>query len=104
MSRTGYDRLRDEDEDPDGSSSETESVVEETLNLVDGSVLEAPSRHAATRPVVVIPPTVTKEKNKTVSWGELPRKKQLFVITMARLSEPLVQTSLQVAHSGVQCS
>ncbi|KAK3394865.1 hypothetical protein B0H63DRAFT_60622 [Podospora didyma] len=33
---------------------------------------------------------------KTVSWKDLPRKDQLVVITLARLSEPLVQTSLQV--------
>lgn len=33
---------------------------------------------------------------KVVSWGNLPRKDQLIVITLARLSEPLVQTSLQV--------
>lgn len=33
---------------------------------------------------------------KAVSWGDLPRKDQLIVITLARLSEPLVQTSLQV--------
>ena len=32
-----------------------------------------------------------------VSWGDLPRKDQLIVITLARLSEPLVQTSLQVS-------
>ncbi|WPJ67117.1 hypothetical protein SMAC4_14117 [Sordaria macrospora] len=32
---------------------------------------------------------------KAVSWGDLPRKDQLIVITLARLSEPLVQTSLQ---------
>ncbi|KAB5577571.1 major facilitator superfamily domain-containing protein [Coniochaeta sp. 2T2.1] len=30
-----------------------------------------------------------------VGWQDLPRKKQLVVITLARLSEPLVQTSLQ---------
>lgn len=34
---------------------------------------------------------------KAVSWGDLPRKDQLIVITLARLSEPLVQTSLQVS-------
>jgi hypothetical protein len=33
--------------------------------------------------------------SKVVSWGDLPRKDQLFVITLARLSEPLVQTSIQ---------
>lgn len=35
---------------------------------------------------------------KAVSWGDLPRKDQLIVITLARLSEPLVQTSLQVGY------
>ncbi|KAI0133909.1 major facilitator superfamily domain-containing protein [Xylariales sp. AK1849] len=37
---------------------------------------------------------VTK-KQKVAAWRELPNKKQLVVITMTRLSEPLVQTSLQ---------
>lgn len=36
-----------------------------------------------------------KLKNETVSWKDLPHKRQLFVITLTRLSEPLVQTSLQ---------
>ncbi|POS74825.1 major facilitator superfamily transporter [Diaporthe helianthi] len=35
------------------------------------------------------------EKKETVSWRDLPRKQQLVVITLTRLSEPLVQTSLQ---------
>lgn len=32
--------------------------------------------------------------DKPVSWRSLPRKDQLFVLTLARLAEPLVQTSL----------
>lgn len=36
-----------------------------------------------------------KEKKETVSWKDLPQKTQLVVITLTRLSEPLVQTSLQ---------
>ncbi|OAQ74798.1 MFS transporter [Purpureocillium lilacinum] len=32
---------------------------------------------------------------KPVAWSELPRKDQLVIITLARMSEPLVQTSLQ---------
>lgn len=32
-----------------------------------------------------------------VGWRDLPQKRQLIVITLARLSEPLVQTSLQVS-------
>jgi hypothetical protein len=31
----------------------------------------------------------------TVSWGDLPRKDQLLIIALTRLSEPLVQTSIQ---------
>lgn len=34
--------------------------------------------------------------NGPVAWRDLPRKQQLFVITLARMSEPLVQSSLQV--------
>ena len=37
------------------------------------------------------PPT----KSGPVSWRDLPRKRQLFILTMARLSEPITQTSLQ---------
>ena len=33
-------------------------------------------------------------KEKPISWRSLPRKDQLFVITLARLSEPLTQASL----------
>ncbi|KAK3294967.1 major facilitator superfamily domain-containing protein [Chaetomium fimeti] len=43
--------------------------------------MRAPSNHAA--------------DPNTVSWRDLPRKDQLCVITLARLSEPLVQTSIQ---------
>lgn len=35
------------------------------------------------------------EKPKPVSWSSLPRKDQLAILTLARLSEPLTQTSLQ---------
>jgi hypothetical protein len=33
-------------------------------------------------------------KGKPVLWRSLPRKDQLFILTLARLSEPLTQTSL----------
>lgn len=33
-------------------------------------------------------------ESKPISWRSLPRKDQLFVLTLARLSEPLTQTSL----------
>jgi len=37
----------------------------------------------------------TRAQSATVSWRDLPRREQLIVITLARLSEPLVQTSIQ---------
>lgn len=41
----------------------------------------------------------TTKKEPPVTWTMLPRKGQLAIITMARLSEPLVQTSLRVSKS-----
>jgi len=41
--------------------------------------------------------TRTKEKEKPVTWKSLPRKSQLAILTLARLSEPLVQSSLRVS-------
>ncbi|KAH7026045.1 major facilitator superfamily domain-containing protein [Microdochium trichocladiopsis] len=41
------------------------------------------------------PAMPSPSSKEVVGWRDLPQKKQLFVITMARLSEPLVQTSLQ---------
>lgn len=40
-------------------------------------------------------PDAPKEKAGPVSWSSLPRKDQLAILTLARLSEPLTQTSLQ---------
>ena len=36
----------------------------------------------------------TEENDKPVSWSALPRKDQLLLLTLARLAEPVVQTSL----------
>ena len=38
----------------------------------------------------------TRKKDLPVTWMSLPHKSQLAILTMARLSEPLVQTSLRV--------
>ncbi len=39
---------------------------------------------------------VVNEKDEPVTWMSLPHKRQLIVLGLSRLSEPLVQTSLQV--------
>lgn len=41
----------------------------------------------------------TKKKEETVTWSSLPKKSQLAILTVARLAEPLVQTSLRVSTS-----
>ncbi|TKA67611.1 hypothetical protein B0A49_09265 [Cryomyces minteri] len=47
-------------------------------------------------PVATIPPPLASaEKESPVTWRSLPRKDQLAILTFARLSEPLTQTSLQ---------
>jgi hypothetical protein len=38
-----------------------------------------------------------KQKQEPVTWRSLPHRRQLVILTLARLSEPLVQTSLQVS-------
>ena len=38
-----------------------------------------------------------KKKKEYVGWRSLPNKSQLAILTVARLAEPLVQTSLRVS-------
>jgi hypothetical protein len=38
-----------------------------------------------------------KEKKALVTWSSLPFKRQLAILTIARFSEPLVQSSLRVS-------
>lgn len=38
---------------------------------------------------------VEEDEEKPVTWSSLPKKGQLAILTLARLSEPLTQTSLQ---------
>jgi hypothetical protein len=38
----------------------------------------------------------SEKKEEPVTWLSLPHRTQLIILTLARLSEPLVQTSLQV--------
>ena len=40
-------------------------------------------------------PPLPQTKDRPVSWKDLPHKGQLAILTMARLSEPLTQSSLQ---------
>ena len=42
-----------------------------------------------------------KVKEDSVTWASLPHRSQLIILTLARLSEPLVQTSLHVSRSSI---
>lgn len=44
---------------------------------------------------IEVPPKI--ENKKSVTWSDLPHKGQLALLTFARLSEPLVQSSLRVS-------
>ena len=63
------------------------------LSSIGNQVSFADDENAAnvTQP---IPPLIPK-KDRPISWKDLPHKGQLAILTMARLSEPLTQTSLQ---------
>ena len=41
------------------------------------------------------PPQPPPKKAGPVAWRDLPNKRQLFILTMTRLAEPITQTSLQ---------
>jgi hypothetical protein len=58
-------------------------------------LLTATNLQAGTRlPHVDDTENVKSAKDEPVSWRSLPRKDQLFIMTLARLSEPLTQSSL----------
>ena len=53
-------------------------------------------RHLSIKPLPHRSPSPDpEEEEQAVTWRSLPRKGQLLILTLARLSEPLTQTSLQ---------
>ncbi|OLN85555.1 putative membrane protein YCR023C-like protein 8 [Colletotrichum chlorophyti] len=87
----------DEDADTEVNDYSDDDADEDTPMLgLSGPIGAAEAADAPlSDPVAVPPPPVKPEKPKPVAWRDLPRKQQLLVITLTRLSEPLVQTSLQ---------
>lgn len=47
---------------------------------------------------IEILPSIAERKEAPVTWMSLPHKSQLAILVIARLSEPLVQSSLRVCH------
>lgn len=82
----------------DDADEDTPMMLGQTGGAVEAA--DAPLSNAPPKPLPL--PLVKKpEKPPPIAWRDLPKKQQLFVITMTRLSEPLVQTSLQVCISLV---
>ncbi|PNP49604.1 hypothetical protein THARTR1_09615 [Trichoderma harzianum] len=80
-------------------SDDDESGDEITINTqlrssIDGDSVSSHEEDDAL-PSTLASSEAQSDSRRPVAWSELPRKDQLFIITMARMSEPLVQTSLQ---------
>lgn len=88
----GYDSALEDEEfsdDGNGGREEQHLLADDTaaLNLTTGASVAQPDEAE--------PPAPSTDKPKQVSWSQLPKKTQLAILTLARLSEPLTQTSLQ---------
>ncbi|CAM1501091.1 Fc.00g102530.m01.CDS01 [Cosmosporella sp. VM-42] len=92
-----YERVNSDD-DPEHTLGSPGREISEQL---DETTREAGSHGPLgfiTSPNEALQQTPIKDetnKGEKVSWRDLPKKRQLVVITLARMSEPLVQTSLQ---------
>lgn len=85
------------DDDADAESNAESEDVGEDAPILRREVETAAA--AAGDPAAALEVAKPPEKPRPVSWRDLPQKQQLLVITLTRLSEPLVQTSLQVCTS-----
>lgn len=97
----------DDDEDDilssDGSGSEKSSLDVDPIHR-DGNGQDIACGAEALDPDATLPSpgpgqgqNGAKPHREIVTWKDMPMKTQLVVIMLARLSEPLTQTSLQVS-------
>ena len=97
-----YSRIRDNDAgtDEDGTEfadqNKSHSVKSQSQPSYDS---ERRSSFASEDedPLLLEVPSRIEEKENPVTWMGLPRKSQLAILTLARLSEPLVQSGLRVS-------
>jgi hypothetical protein len=97
-----YSHIGNSDRDPDEDGSEfTGQNKGHTVKSQNQLSYDPERRNSFASedgdPLLLEIPTRTVEKEKLVSWMSLPRKSQLAILTLARLSEPLVQSSLRVS-------
>lgn len=86
---------RDDVDDDADTESNAESDGEEDAPMLRREV-ETAAAVASGGDAAALEAAKPPEKPRPVAWRDLPQKQQLLVITLTRLSEPLVQTSLQV--------
>jgi len=98
---------REEDGSANGSRVENDGqdaaenehlLAHETAALNDVPEAAETARHLDGEqppPAPLHPEEAGQERRQPVSWSSLPKKSQLAILTLARLSEPLTQTSLQ---------
>jgi MFS family permease len=81
----------------DDSGDEDATIREDDHLLAhDVAALNSRSQDAVITLPDSEPPTLpVKEKPRQIAWSELPKKGQLAILTLARLSEPLTQQGLQ---------
>ncbi|KAJ6015470.1 hypothetical protein N7540_010061 [Penicillium herquei] len=88
-------------ESPDDDDNETTPLQNKSLRRAPPSPIltdhrRFPSIDESDRDVTVAEPNEEEvAEEKPVTWSSLPKKGQLAILTLARLSEPLTQTSLQ---------
>ena len=101
MDKDSKDDLSDDEDDEEGriSEGEGERLLKQDIKVhgpqEDALPLDEDERSTNAEVLTARGQSLKKEEDKPVSWSSLPRKDQLFILTMARLSEPLTQTSLQ---------
>lgn len=91
---SGSQHFQEEEHNEYGSIAPAESNSKLASSLAPRSPL-ASHEAAHTGPPPPSRPLSERDKQKAVRWRDLPRKGQLAILTLARLSEPLTQTSLQ---------
>jgi MFS family permease len=93
----GEDEFNDDDDDAsDHDHQEHDRLLADNLATLDprtqdGAAATLPADGEAGDPP--LPPP--KAKPRQIAWSELPKKGQLAILTLARLSEPLTQQGLQ---------
>ncbi|EMC99751.1 hypothetical protein BAUCODRAFT_63253 [Baudoinia panamericana UAMH 10762] len=87
------ERLLDHEDDDDERHEHT--LADETATLLNTIPEAAETARVDEGEPPAPPPSTDKKRDGPISWSALPAKDQLAILTLARLAEPLAQTSLQ---------